>query len=358
MFRDEGNEIFYYKIYGDKLFFLIEIESYNKAKVATKLNNIQSKFIRQINDTYGITLLTEMGVYFIKDNYINIKKCIEKSRIARVFCKRYNLNLCFYYKKIEKKLSNEKKMIPIYLNAKENNRVKIYLQPKINVLTNKIVGAEALVRLFDEDNNMIMPNKVIPILEENGLIQDLDLLVLQLVNDTINDWINNSTIPVPISINLSRTDFNDKLFYIEFINSLNSIISPIFIEFEITETAFFENYKLLSDRIGEIQNKGFRINIDDFGSGYNSLITLHNNYIDTIKFDQQFTVNCTKDKKGQLILKTLINMFKSLNINVVCEGVETLEEKEIVESCGCEVIQGYYYGKPMSTDEFYKTYLL
>ena len=215
MFRDEGNEIFYYKIYGDKLFFLIEIESYNKAKVATKLNNIQSKFIRQINDTYGITLLTEMGVYFIKDNYINIKKCIEKSRIARVFCKRYNLNLCFYYKKIEKKLSNEKKMIPIYLNAKENNRVKIYLQPKINVLTNKIVGAEALVRLFDEDNNMIMPNKVIPILEENGLIQDLDLLVLQLVNDTINDWINNSTIPVPISINLSRTDFNDKLFYID-----------------------------------------------------------------------------------------------------------------------------------------------
>lgn len=161
-----------------------------------------------------------------------------------------------------------------------------------------------------------------------------------------------------VSVNLSRADFRVPGF-LERIDALVESygIPKHYLEFEITETMFCENLQMLIQKVSWLRMKGYKISMDDFGTGYNSLYILAKIPTNVVKFDRQFVLNSLQNYEGIEIMKSLVEMFQRINLDVICEGVETSEEERLVHECGCDMIQGYLYDKPIASQEFERKYI-
>lgn len=235
-----------------------------------------------------------------------------------------------------------------------NGEIKVFYQPKIEAGSTRVIGAEALVRWQKPDGSFIYPDMFIPALEENGSIVDLDFFVYEQVFKTLQERISAGKPIVPVSMNVSRAHLKDGRIY-SYIKDLfkKYHVHPKYTEFELTESMYVQNIDKILTVVKEFREKGGRISMDDFGSGYSSLNLLTDLPIDTLKVDKVFLKNEHLNENEKTVLSCVIEMAKKLRMDVVCEGVETEEQSRFLSLLGCDMFQGFLYAKALPMEEYY-----
>ena len=237
--------------------------------------------------------------------------------------------------------------------AIENNEFYLCYQPKINIFTDRIVGAEALLRWNNKELGMISPEEFIPIAEKNALIKLIDIYVLERVCMHIKEWIDKSIEAIPISVNLSKVhlESNTLLDRIQIITRKYNIPTEL-IEFEITEGIYTGNINKIVVLIDKLREAGFRISIDDFGKGDSSLGLLKNISFDVLKIDRSFFIEQNDIERAQKIIKKVIDLAHELGMDIVAEGIEMKEQVDFLKEVDCSVVQGFYFARPMQWKDF------
>ena len=237
--------------------------------------------------------------------------------------------------------------------ALANNEFKVYLQPKYSTKKEELSAAEALVRWIHPEYGFVPPGKFIPIFERNGFITKLDDFMLTQVSRLQSQWLAAGKKLVPISVNVSRAHFSQYDLAEHICGIVDKYKVPHeYIELELTESAFFDDKQILLDTIKKLKNFGFKVSMDDFGAGYSSLNSLKELPLDIIKLDAQFFRDIEDKKRADLIVCDTIKLAKKLGMQIVAEGIETREQVDFLAKQQCDLIQGYYFAKPLPVNEF------
>lgn len=349
--------------YSADQFYLL-INDTNKIIIENRLLSIMDNICNSISDInikYPLRLYSGIAINNSNSSFIDTTEdlptaLINKADFAQKHIKKTYINILnFYDEKMHKSENLNNSIESTMESALKNKEFKLFLQPKIDLTTGKILGAEALVRWITNEGNMIFPNEFISLFESNGFCVKLDLYMFEKVCQKLRYWIDSKMEPITISINQSkllfyRTDYVDKL--LEIISKYN--IPKELIILELVESMAIENINEFNKTIKKLHDMGFKISMDDFGSGYSSLNILASIDIDEIKFDRSFLNEKSPEKKNRLesTLRNITNLAKDLNIATVVEGVETKEDEILIKRMGCNYGQGYYYSKPISSEEF------
>ena len=238
-----------------------------------------------------------------------------------------------------------------------HHEFKVYLQPKISTVQETLAGAEALVRWIHPQEGFIPPNKFIPIFERNGFILKLDDYMLEEIAKQQAEWIKQGRKVVPISVNVSRAHFAKE----DLAEHICSIVDKYqvphnVIELELTESAFFDDKEILLQTVKKLREVGFPVSMDDFGAGYSSLNSLKELQLDVLKLDADFFRGADAQERGLLIVSEVIDLAKKLNMKIVAEGIESREQVDFLTEQECDLIQGYFFAKPMPISEFEEKY--
>lgn len=360
-FHENSNSLIASRIHSDRFVALVQLEAELSVDYMVEyFDNKCKKFIEQIEQDYPMAVFKiHSGAYLLKDINENISESLDKAEIARrnigADCA---TTMCIFSEELEKRAQMERRIIPLFERALVDDTILVYLQPKVDIDSGRIVGAEALARLVDEDGKVIPPNMFIPVLEKYGLVIQLDMYVTRKVFRLLNSWQARGLKLIPVSLNLSRVDFKKREEFRKSMERMEPLQVPKeYVEFEVTETVFFEDISMIANHVRGLREEGFRISMDDFGTGFSSLNTLGMLPLDAIKFDRGFVQNSINSRKGLEIMAGLFSIFDKLDLDVICEGVETSEEEQIVRACGCKKVQGYLYDKPMAILDFENKYL-
>ena len=238
-------------------------------------------------------------------------------------------------------------------DAIEKEEFKIYYQPKYDPRTNEQLGAEALIRWVSEDLGFVSPGRFIPIFEKSGFITEIDHYMLQHVARDQKKWLDEGRKCVPVSVNVSRAHFAE----VNLADQIREIVdkegSPHeLIEVELTESAFFDDKNLMLTTIRKLKDYGFLVSMDDFGSGYSSLNSLKDMPLDILKLDAGFFRGENDTERAEIVVSETLHLAKKLNMTTVAEGVEDQHQVDFLAAEGCNMIQGYYYAKPMPKEEY------
>jgi diguanylate cyclase (GGDEF)-like protein len=299
------------------------------------------------------------GIYILMpDDYkdINVDKMLDYARIAERKVRETKKEGFEFYNPTQWDRGKQNAGIVSRLPAAvESGEIQVWYQPQVNYKTGKITGAEALCRWNSKKNGNISPGEFIPILEETGLIYDLDCHVWDTVCKDLRRW-NEQGRDICVSVNLSRQDIVKNPDVAEHFNTLKEFynLSPKQLRIEITESAYVENSDVIIKTTTKLREAGFEVEMDDFGSGYSSLNMLKEVVLDRIKLDLRFITGSGDQKMGRTILSYMVQMLQAIGTSLIAEGVETLEQADFLGSLGCEEMQGYYFYKPMPVDEFEK----
>lgn len=258
-----------------------------------------------------------------------------------------------FTKEMHQNIKREIEITSQMQNAIGNDEFILYYQPQYRTGDDKIVGAEALCRWKKNDGTILGPSVFIPISEKNGFIRTLDKIIWDKAFKNVRKWIDEGLTPVPVSVNISRVSLisDDFIYEIQRIQNKYQIPKEL-IHFEITESAYMEDQENLIRRINEIRKLGFKIAMDDFGSGYSSLNTLKDIPIDYLKLDMGFIKENSNMDKGNIIINSIVKMSRSLDLVTIAEGVETESQADFLKDIGVDVIQGFYYSKPVSQFDY------
>lgn len=299
------------------------------------------------------------GIYTIENHNEDLITIQDHANTARKsFNKAHQSDFSFYSDIERKRLIFEKEISNLMEKALEDKEFFICLQPKIDIKSGKISGAEALVRWKNPEKGTIYPSDFIPLFEKSGFICKLDLYVLEETCKLISKWTKKGKEMLRISVNVSRQHLNDKSFLEKYELICNKYNVPTYlIDLELTESIFLENPESI-DVIDDIHSKGFKCSIDDFGFGYSSLGILKSFKVDIIKLDRSFFVSRNNIDRGKIVIESIIELSKRLGMKVIAEGIEELEQVEFLKNVGCDYIQGYVFSKPLLISEFEEfTYL-
>ncbi len=357
---DNPDCVLAYRIYVDHIIMLVEAGNMTETELVERYDLLNRTFSDEINQEYtAARIRIYAGAYFITDRDEEIKSMIDKAQYARRSIKiNYSKTIALYTVDMQVRTRAESRVIPMFMSALENDRIRVYIQPKFSIDKQCLIGAEALSRIEDEDGNIVSPGVYVDILENTGLITKLDYYVITKIIEFQKTWMEQGAEITTISMNLSRKDFWEKGFIDQIDEDIKkSGVPKKYFEFELTETAFCENFQEIVRQLDFLRNRGYRISMDDFGSGYNSLYMLGKVPIDIIKFDRGFVLNSINVEAGRKIMKNLVNTFYDVNFDVICEGVESVEEEKIVYECGCNAVQGYLHDKPLPSSIFADKYL-
>ena len=241
--------------------------------------------------------------------------------------------------------------------ALARHEFQVYLQPKISTAQENLAGAEALVRWIHPQEGFIPPNKFIPIFERNGFILKLDDYMLEEIAKQQAMWLQQGRKVVPISVNISRAHFakEDLAEHICAIVDKYQVPHNV-IELELTESAFFDDKETLLKTVKKLRNAGFPVSMDDFGAGYSSLNSLKELQLDVLKLDADFFRGEASQERGMVIVSEVIDLAKKLNMKIVAEGIESREQVDFLTEQECDLIQGYFFAKPMPISEFEEKY--
>lgn len=239
-----------------------------------------------------------------------------------------------------------------------NGNFRMFLQPKVNILTGKTVGAEALIRLYDNEKGFVSPGLFIPLLEENNVVHLVDLFILRQAFQFQKTVRDAGLEVVPISVNFSKNTLTSPNL-MEIIKShCDTYGSPDgMICIEITETISNMDHMEVNRIANALHSMGFSISMDDFGTKYSNMAVLTQFDFDTVKIDRSMIIDIVENEKNQLVLKHMIQMLKDLGMEIVIEGVETSEQVTVLKELGCDVVQGFYFGKPEPEGKFYELYM-
>jgi len=242
--------------------------------------------------------------------------------------------------------------------AVDKQEFVLHYQPKVNLATGKLTGAEALIRWNDPRTGLAPPGKFIPILEETGLIHQVGRWALNKAVENYLRWRAAGLPAVRIAVNVSALQLRSRGFIDEVTQAVAvNAWGPSGLELEITESLIMEDVKNSSQKLQAIRATGVRIAIDDFGTGFSSLSYLARLPVDTLKIDRSFVRDMTAGEQGLVLVSSIINLAHSLKLNVVAEGVETEEQSTLLRSLKCNEMQGYLLGKPVPSEIFEARYL-
>ena len=316
---------------------------------------LTSDFCDYVNKEYELgNLVSATGIYHIDGSEKNMAVILDcandarkNSKAQKAFCQ-----VSMYNSQIQSENERRKSIMAGMLTAINNDEFHVYLQPKVDVRTDKVVGAEALVRWFRQDGTMVSPVDFIEIFENNGFITKMDFCVLDKTLEYLREALDAGEEVVPISVNFSRRH-ND---HDNFVPSIGKRLARYkvpseLLEVEITESVFMSNLEKLNRNIDLLHSMGIRVLIDDFGSGYSSLNVLSSVTADVIKMDKAF-LDYIDSQKSKDFIKHFLELLKQMDLEVVAEGVETKEQLDMLMNAGCDVVQGFYYAKPMPIAKF------
>ncbi|MCR4891199.1 MAG: EAL domain-containing protein [Lachnospiraceae bacterium] len=296
------------------------------------------------------------GVFPAADKTIDVEQRFDGAKLScNSLRDNYTKSIAYYDAKMHDEALFEERLINDMDRAIAEKQFVVYYQPKYAIQGEKprLYSAEALIRWKHPELGMISPGKFIPLFENNGLIQMLDHFVWREVGAQIRKWKDEFGVLLPVSVNVSRIDIYDpnlekKLFDILNENGLDSEGYML----EVTESAYADDSKQLIDVVQGLRDKGFHIEMDDFGAGYSSLNMLAMMPIDALKLDMMFIRNAHKDKKSFRLIELVLDIAKYLEVPVIAEGVEEEEQYQLLKKAGCDIIQGYYFSKPVPAEEF------
>ena len=346
-----GIEENYGRMHSDMFAFYMDYS--NKGDIIKEIEKIRKRI--NTNDL-SFDINTTFGIYLVTDRSIPINLMCDRAMMAEKTVKGNIMKFCAFYDEHYReemlRADEIEKDMERALAAKE---YEMYLQPKYNLIDNTLCGAEVLCRWMHPTKGMIPPNDFIPLFEKNGFILKLDEYMWENACRTIRKWLDEGRRPVPISVNISR-------YHIQH-NNLEEVLmslmhrydlKPCMLNLEITESLFLDKPEELNRVLVKLQNLGFRLEVDDFGSGFSSLNLIRNISVDTIKIDKDFLDSEISTEKGKIVVNHTIGMAKDLKLQVIAEGVETKEHVEFLKKSHCDIAQGFFFAKPMPLSEFEK----
>ena len=294
------------------------------------------------------------GVYTIEDRGMSVDLMCDRANLAlRTVKGNSNRAYAVYNDELHQVVLSEQQLTNSMEEALLQRQFEVYYQPVVDLNTGDVVSAEALVRWNHPEKGMVSPGFFIPFFEHNGFIIKLDAYIREEVCRNMMELRRRGLRNIPVSVNVSRLEFYDP-------NLCRSIIDlteryrlePQMMRLEITESAYTDNPQQLLAAMKELQNYGFQVLMDDFGSGYSSLNMLKDVPVDILKMDMKFLEDQGISGRGPEILASLVRMAKKLGMRTIAEGIETKEQGDFLRSVGCEYGQGYYYARPMPADSF------
>lgn len=341
-------------------YFEIMLQSTDKDIISKRLIAIAeeiNRFNKDKENPYYLPI--DCGIYIVEEATDDLVMIRDRANTARKNNKEntqdHHLCSCVFYDDIVRvQMVQEKEIDNNMERALVDEEFIVYLQPKIDPVKNKVVGAEALIRWDSPTMGFLSPDKFIPYFEKTGFIVELDVYVFRKVCQQLSRWLKEGRTLVPISVNLSRRDIYDKNSMIRYkeIQEHYQVPSHL-LELEFTETLFFENLELLKEAIQEVHDAGYLCSIDDFGSGYSSLALLKEVPADILKLDRVF-FDDAGNSRGNKVIAHIIALARDLNMITIAEGIESMEQVEQLKQMQCDLIQGYVYYKPMRIEDFNK----
>ena len=306
----------------------------------------------------GITVYLSAGLYSIADPTESVNLMVDKATAAVKEIKgmRYK-RVAVYSEEFGLRITKNEQLKRAVEQALVDGEIIPYYQPKVDIKTRRLVGAEALARWKKKDGTLVSPGEFIPVCEQTGLIVMVDLAIFKNTLQFIRSNLEKNVECVPISVNFSRMHLLNE----DFLNSLLKMmreygVPPRLIELELTETVIFDNFQSINDFIGRLHESGIQISMDDFGSGYSSLHMLKDVDIDVLKIDRGFLQGVANSDRQRTIFGAIVRMAKGLKMKVVVEGVENVENIELMDEFGCYIAQGFYYSRPLAPEIFQKFY--
>lgn len=341
---------------GDVFYFLLKER--DEARICSRLQQIfqqVNQFNAQQKDPYVLELY--FGIYAPQEDGESIQDMQEKANLARKRKKgdqRYRYS--FYDEELQQKLLEEKDLMGMVEGAVRKGEFVVYLQPKVRLADQRIVGAEALIRWNHPERGLLAPADFIPAAERYRQICRLDRLVFEEICRVLARWKQEGKELPAISVNLSRQNLESSAFLREYRElCLQYDVSPSLIEFELTETILFENPKGVRTCIDEMHALGFQCSLDDFGAGFSSLGLLNDLDVDTIKLDRSFFWNKRSGQRGLRIVEAILKLAAQLHIRTVAEGIDDAGQVAYLRRAACDLVQGFFFFKPMPVEEFETT---
>lgn len=341
---------------GDEFVILLpSIE--NETDIYNVVKKIQTALqIKHTINTHQLYITSSIGFSIYPEHGDNCDTLIRNADTAMYEAKNSGRNKYQIYSQnmgnyIDKQLNLEQDLMDA---VKSKSQIEVYYQAKVDAQSKIIKGAEALVRWNHPTKGLIFPDDFIYIAESTGLMIELGNIITEEAIATIQELNQQNILGLKIAINLSARQFQDSNL-VPFISSMleKYSIDPAQVEFEITETISMSNMNNTLRILSELRAIGVSIAIDDFGTGHSSLAYLKKFPIDTLKIDQSFVMGIVDDEEDRVIVQTIISMAHSLEVKTVAEGVETLEHVTMLQNMECDLLQGYFYSKPISKKDFF-----
>ena len=302
------------------------------------------------------------GVVPMQRAMLSGNRVADAAKMAQALCTNQNeTEIIFYTDKMHDDLSWGNYIKAYVETAIEQDEFVVYLQPKFDIKTEKIKGSEALIRWNYKNKEFLPPYRFIPFFEKDGSIAEIDDIVLKKVCEAMNRWKKEGKPLYPISVNLSRSRMYDERLIDKLVGIVDSYgVDHHLIDFELTESATYDNMEHMISVLQELRDRGFKISMDDFGTGYSSLSLLTQMPIDTLKIDKSFVdtiANDSERKEDIIVLQHIIGLAKELGFVCLAEGAESRPQIDRLRDLGCEIIQGYYFSKPIPLTEYEEKYL-
>lgn len=337
------------RVEADKFFVYIE---HGKVEYSRMLEEINSHF----DDFRDIHVRVRSGIYLNADKALRVETRFDRAiQAASTIKNNFSRFIAYYDNSTYENKLYEERLINEMDEAMATDQFYLNFQPKYNVHDEKPVlsSAEVLVRWEHPELKRISPGQFIPIFEKNGLIQKLDFYIWDKALECAGRWKREHGIEIPLSVNVSRMDlYNTSLLDFIIGKLIHNGISRDKFYLEITESAYMDDSNQLVEVVEQLRKEGFKIEMDDFGCGYSSLNMLADVPVDVLKLDMRFVQNLKSNEKRETMIRLVMDIAKYLDMEVVAEGVEDKHQVDFLRSVGCDIIQGYYFSKPLSEDEF------
>lgn len=299
-----------------------------------------------------------IGISMTPCDSLEAEELIRKADMAMYQAKKTGKNTYHFFDEQLEKVALDSVIIEGQLReAIKHDQFVLHFQPKHNLDGSALYGVEALIRWQKSENELIYPDRFVPIAEQNGLIRDLTYWVMENVCKTLRDWQKTPMANVAISLNISAIDFSDPNFVKQLFELTDNYqVDPKLIELELTESVFFDDIAAVQATIQQLKARNVKLSIDDFGTGFSSFSYLRDMDVDFLKIDRSFVMGAHKDVKSQAIVRSIIDIGTNLGFKVVAEGIESVSDFNLLASEGCHLGQGYFMSKPLPEKQLINYY--
>jgi EAL domain-containing protein (putative c-di-GMP-specific phosphodiesterase class I) len=361
--QEEVNYILKRNTYKDELLFkacnddfVMMLKFSAKTETVSRMN----KIINEVNDRYDMKkseypVILSIGLYVSKSEDSNMDAMMQKSLQARRHIKERDITRFMFFEETMNIITIEENLLQQeFVNSIEKDDFLIYIQPKVSLKDNSICGGEILSRWYNPRRGLIRPGEYIPVFEKSGKIINFDIYMFEKACQLISRSIKSGKRVVPVAVNFARSHFTDSKFCDDIlIISKRYDVSAHYLNIEVTESLISENPKVMNDIVKKLKALGFSISLDDFGTGYASFSDLSQYSIDYVKLDKSMMYNLESSKTRKMI-KGITDIAHNMDMKVICEGVETKQQVDLLRQLDCDIIQGFIFYQSMPYEEFEK----